>query len=65
MLTVDETKEVRVVLNKLNEMLVDIEFGDTDEVMQKGMDTLKMIKTSYMNFVEKLAMAERVKEQKK
>lgn len=56
MLTCDETKEVRVVLNKLDTMLVDIEFGDADEVMEYGIDTLNMIKTSYMNFVEKYAM---------
>lgn len=59
MLTVDEAKEARVILNKLDKMLVDIEFEDTDEVMEKGIDTLKMAKTSLMHFVEELARAER------
>lgn len=59
MLTTDETKEVRVVLNKLEGILIDIEFGNTDEVMEKGIDTLKMVKTSYMNFVSELAKADR------
>lgn len=60
MLNCDETKEIRVVLNKLDTMLVDIEYGDTDEVMEKGIETLKMIKTSYMHFISELARAERV-----
>lgn len=59
MLNCDETKEVRVILNKLDKMIIDIEYGDTDEVMEKGIDTLKMVKTSYKNFVSELARAER------
>lgn len=59
MLYCDETKEARVVLNKLDKMLIDIEFGDTDEVMEEGMETLKMVKTSFMHFVSELARAER------
>lgn len=58
MLNCDDTKEIRVVLNKLDKMLVDIEYGDTDEVMKEGVDTLKMIKTSYMRFVSELARKE-------
>lgn len=59
MLTADETKEIRVVLNKLDALIVDIEYEDADEVMKKGIDTLNIIKKSYMNFVSELAKAER------
>lgn len=59
MLTVDETKEVRLILNKIDNMIFDIEFGFVDEDIKYYIDTLKMVKTSYMHFLSELGMIDR------
>lgn len=64
MLTCDETKEIRVVLNKINESIIDLEYEISDcngsGVIKECFETLKIVKASYMNFIEELAKAERI-----
>lgn len=62
MLSYDEVTEVRSIVRKIDSLLIDLEYVDIDIECtsidySKVVDTLKITKTSYLNFVEELSRA--------